>query len=120
MQSGNDKAGIRHYLELRILLAEGISPAGGNPGEQGRHLAGLRDPAGSALLGGAHLAAPKTGGGWQGEEGKAESKITRQTCFMISLCPLSIPKGMITLLHFIESLESIGRNRSTTVFFIFF
>ena len=43
MQPGDDKAGIRHYPERRILLAEEGPPAGGNPGEQGRHLAGVGD-----------------------------------------------------------------------------
>lgn len=40
MQSGDDKAGIRHYVELCILLVEGGPAAGG---EQGRLRAGVGD-----------------------------------------------------------------------------
>lgn len=70
MQAGKDKTGIRHYLELHILLAEGIPPAGGTPHEQARHHAGVRDLGCSVQFGGAHLAATRTGGGWQDEAGQ--------------------------------------------------
>lgn len=39
---------------------------------------------------------------------------------MIPLRPLSIPKGMVALLRFIQSLESIGQNMSTAHSFFFF
>lgn len=70
MQAGKDKTGIRHYLELYILLAEGIPPAGGTPHEQARHHAGVRDLGCSVQFGGAHVAATRTGGGWQDEAGQ--------------------------------------------------
>lgn len=97
VQSGNDKAGMRHYLEICVLLAEEGCPAGGSPGEQGRHRAGVRD------LGWLRATRLPQGLEVGGKMRRRRRRHRGKPPGVIPLRPLSIPKGIIILLHFIQS-----------------
>jgi len=107
-QSGNAKAGITHHLELYFSLAEGSPPAGGNPGEQGRHRAGVRD---RGCLRPVWRCSPGCHKKWRWVAGQGGADVKEShpaDSFHDITCPHSIPEGMITLLCFIQCLESIG------------
>lgn len=120
MQSGNDEFEHRALPRAMYLLYTGRLFCWGNPCEQGEHVFGIW--ADSALLGDVHVAAPGTEGcsrmGRGGEDVKQKLSSRLVSCYHFILP--GVPKGMITRLHFMQSLESAGRNMSTAGFFVLF
>lgn len=105
MQSENNEFEHKALSRAMYLLYMGRLFCWGNPCEQSKHVCGIC--AGSALLGDVHVAVPGSKGcsrrGRGREDVKQKLSIRLVSCYHFILP--GVPKGMITCLHFMQSLE---------------